>query len=208
MTVDAFHELYYNNWDRTWEATTWLGVKVLKCPTDLWIYQELLHRLRPDLIIECGTAHGGGAYFFASILDLLGAGSVLTIDYFGAKTFPAQPQHPRIEYMVGDSTSEHVLTTVRERAGAATHVFVVLDSDHRQAHVAAELEAYAPLVTSGSYLVVEDTNVNGHPVVPEHGPGPMEAIEAFLPHHPEFQRDADCEKFFMTFNPGGFLRRQ
>jgi len=75
-------------------------------------------------------------------------------------------------------------------------------------HVAGELELYHPFVTSGSYLIVEDTNLNGHPVEPEHGPGPMEAMQAFLPAHPEFAHDSAMDKFLMTFNPKGFLKRR
>ena len=84
---------------------------------------------------------------------------------------------------------------------------VILDSDHSCEHVLSELRLYAPLVSPGSSLVVEDTNINGHPVDPRFGAGPHEALELFLPEHPEFSRDAGCEKFYLTFNPGGFLRR-
>ena len=84
---------------------------------------------------------------------------------------------------------------------------VLLDSDHTRDHVLKELEAYSPMVTHGSYLIVEDTNLNGHPVEPEHGPGPMEALEAFLPAHPQFAHDTAMDKFLLTFNPRGFLKR-
>jgi cephalosporin hydroxylase len=87
-------------------------------------------------------------------------------------------------------------------------VLVILDSDHSREHVLDELRLYAGLVTPGSYLVVEDTNVNGHPVFAEHGPGPMEALEAFLAETDEFEVDATREKFFLTFNPRGFLRKR
>ena len=84
---------------------------------------------------------------------------------------------------------------------------MILDSDHSQAHVFQELTIYSPLVTKGSYLIVEDTNVNGHPVCPEHGPGPMEAIEEFLKKNKDFVIDGEKEKFLMSFNPRGYLRR-
>ncbi len=86
-------------------------------------------------------------------------------------------------------------------------VLVILDSDHSQAHVAAELEAYSGLVRKDGFLVVEDTNVNGHPTAPEFGPGPMEALDAFLAEHPEFMIDRGFERFLMTCNPRGFLVR-
>lgn len=87
---------------------------------------------------------------------------------------------------------------------------VILDSDHRQDHVAKELELYASLVTPDQYLIVEDTNINGHPVFARHGPGPMEAIQAFMasPHGQEFQVDRTREKFLLTANPSGYLRRR
>jgi cephalosporin hydroxylase len=85
---------------------------------------------------------------------------------------------------------------------------VILDSDHKEAHVRAELDFYKDRVTPGNYLIVEDTNINGHPVNPNFGPGPMEALEAFLPHHPDFEVDRKCEKFYLTFNPKGFLRKK
>jgi cephalosporin hydroxylase len=85
---------------------------------------------------------------------------------------------------------------------------VVLDSDHRRPHVLAELHRYAPLVSPASYLIVEDTNVNGHPVLPDFGPGPLEAVEDFLTESDDFFVDGSREKYFLTFNPGGYLCRR
>ncbi len=85
---------------------------------------------------------------------------------------------------------------------------VILDSGHSRNHVLTELHAYAPFVTPGSYLVVEDTNLNGHPVLGQHGPGPAEAVAEFLEHNDSFVRDESREKFLLTFNPGGFLKRR
>jgi len=85
---------------------------------------------------------------------------------------------------------------------------VILDSDHSRDHVLDELRLYAPLVTSGSYVIVEDTNINGHPVLPQFGPGPMEALDEFLRESDEFSIDDQREKFFLTFNPRGFLLKR
>jgi cephalosporin hydroxylase len=85
---------------------------------------------------------------------------------------------------------------------------VFLDSDHTREHVLAELRSYADFVTPGSYLVVEDTNLNDHPVVAGFGDGPMEAVEDFLAERDDFVSDPDAEKFLLTFNPGGYLRRK
>jgi cephalosporin hydroxylase len=200
--ANLFHRMYYGTPERTWERTSWLGSPLMKCPLDLWIYQELLARLRPDVILETGTNQGGSAHYLASICDLLGNGRVVTVDVTAK---PNRPQHPRITYIEGSSTSEEVLS--RMSAEASGTVMVIVDSDHRRRHVLDELEAYAGLVTPRSYLIVEDTNINGHPARPQFGPGPMEAVEEFLGTHPEFRVDRECEKFLLTFNPSGYLQR-
>ena len=201
--VDRFHRLYYYD-PGTWRDTHWLGVRTLKCPLDLWIYQEMLQELRPQLIIECGTAFGGSAAYLASICDLIGSGSIVTIDI---ESKPERPVHPRIKYVLGSSTDPQIITQVRAMIPADGHVLVILDSDHSAGHVKRELAMYAEFVTVGSYLVVEDSNINNHPVLPDFGPGPMEALEGFLRGNSEFVIDEGKQKFLLTFNPRGFLRR-
>lgn len=204
--ITNFHRTYFDAraYNLTWRNTFWLGHAILKNPLDLWLYQEVLHSLRPDLIIETGTAFGGSALYLASMCDLVGNGHILTID---PVVQAGRPEHPRITYLEGSSTAPEILSRVRQATAGAAVVMVILDSDHSMAHVAAELESYHPFVTKGSYLIVEDTNLNGHPVEPEHGPGPMEALQAFLPGHPEFRHDDQMDKFLMSFNPKGFLKR-
>jgi cephalosporin hydroxylase len=199
-----FHRLYYDNARQTWEGTYWLGTRVLKCPLDLWLYQELIQQTRPDLIVETGTFQGGSALFMASICEQLGHGEVLTID---VAPQPDRPRHPRLRYRTGSSIDQETLQHVQGLASQAQRVMVILDSDHCAKHVLAELRAYAPLVTQDCYLIVEDTNVNGYPVREDHGPGPREALTAFLKENHDFAIDSRQEKFFLTFNPGGFLRR-
>lgn len=203
VIVDQFHRLYYND-TGTWRDTSWLGVTTWKCPLDLWIYQEILQELRPQLIIECGTAHGGSAFFLASVCDLLGHGQIVTID---VELTPGRPVHPRITYLHGSSVDPQVVEQIRAMIRNGGHVLVILDSDHRESHVSRELDAYSPMVTVGSYLVVEDTNVNNHPVYPSYGPGPMEAVEQFLRENDQFVVDEGRQKHHLTFNPRGYLRR-
>jgi cephalosporin hydroxylase len=198
-----FHRLYYLAPERTWEDTRWLGTKIQKFPGDVWVYQELMYELRPDLIIETGTNWGGSAYYLASICDLLGQGQVLTID-LDAK--PNPPRHERITYLAGSSTATGTLERVNERAARAQTRMVILDSDHSYEHVSKELRLYGDLVTPGSYLIVEDTNIAGHPVLGGLSRGPYEAVQDFLAGDSRFELDTSREKFMMTFNPGGYLR--
>lgn len=203
LIVDQFHRLYYDD-PGTWLDTSWLGVTAWKCPLDLWIYQEMLQELRPQLIIECGTAAGGSAYFLASVCDLLGQGQIVTID---VEPMPGRPVHPRITYLQGSSVDPEVVEKVRAMTRTDGHVLVILDSDHHEPHVSREIAAYSHMVTVGSYLVVEDTNVNNHPIYSGYGPGPMEAVEQFLKGNDQFVVDEGKQKHHLTFNPRGYLRR-
>jgi cephalosporin hydroxylase len=203
--VRPFHRLFYDSGTRTWSNTRWLGVPLQKCPFDLWVYQELLHELRPAVIVECGTAYGGSALFLASLCDLLGEGEIVTIDI---EEYADRSVHDRITYLSGSSTDPAIVETVRDRVKGRSPVLVLLDSNHERDHVLAELRLYGPLVTPGSYLVVEDSNVNGNPVLPDFGPGPAEAIEAFLAESDDFEVDESREKYFLTFNPSGYLRKR
>ncbi len=200
--VDAFHRLYYDR--AVWKDTFWLGVPALKCPLDLWVYQEVMFEVKPDIIIECGTYEGGSAFFLASICDLLGRGRVITIDI---EPGDARPKHKRVKYVLGSSTAPRTLELARREVKPGNRVLIILDSDHSKENVLNEMRLYAPLVTSGSYLIVEDTNINGNPVYPEFGPGPMEAVSEFLSQNGDFEIDSSREKFLMGFNPRGWLRR-
>jgi cephalosporin hydroxylase len=202
----SFSRYFYTRADLTWNNTAWLGVPLWKNPLDLWVYQEIIWEVKPALIIETGTWRGGSAFYFASLLDLIGDGKVITIDHSPGK---GRPEHPRVEYITGSSIAPEIFELVASRVAAADGpVLVILDSNHRQEHVAAELEKYPSWVTPGSYLIVEDTNINGHPVNPFFGPGPMEAVNDFLPRHPEFEVDSTREKYMVTHNPRGYLRRK
>lgn len=200
-----FHRLYYYSSERTFSDTHWMGVSVKKCPFDLWVYQELLSEVRPDVLVETGTRYGGSARYFASLFDLLGTGRVITVDI---DPEASRTPHDRITYLEGSSTADDVVAQIKGAIGPGERVLAILDSDHSYAHVRDELAIYGELVSPGSYLVVEDSNINGHPVYPEFGPGPMEAIDEFLANGAPFDVDPTREKFFVTFNPRGFLRKR
>jgi cephalosporin hydroxylase len=204
--VRRFHDLYYRRWQAGADTInlSWFGHLILKCPLDLWIYQELIVRSRPDVVIECGTCAGGSALFLAMVMDQIGHGEVITIDI---EERPGLPQHPRLTYLTGSSTDPLIVAQVKQRVGNS-RVMAILDSDHREPHVLNELTIYSELVHPGDYLIVEDTNINGHPTFPEFGPGPMEAVEKFLAHTDDFVVDERCERFLMTLHPRGYLRRR
>ena len=204
--VGEFHKLYFDAraFNMTWRNTFWLGCPVLKCPLDLWIYQEILAELRPEVIVESGTAYGGSSFYLASVCDMLDRGRIVTMDI---EPRDGRPVHPRITYITGSSLSDEVFGRISGAVAGAESVLVILDSDHRKEHVLAELRLYGPIVTRGSYLIVEDTNLNGHPVLPDYGPGPAEAVAEFLASEQSFAVDSGREKLYLTFNPGGYLRK-
>jgi len=203
-TIDAFHRAFYDS-RQTWGMTFFEGIPVLKNPLDLWVMQEILWDLQPTLLIETGTAYGGSALYYARQMDRSGVGRVVSIDLEPAEHLPV---HERISYVKGYSS---VLREVVETVGtaAATHprVMVVLDSDHSKRHVLHELDAYAPMVSKGQFLVIEDTNLNGRPVDQDWqgGPGPGPAVDEWLPQHPEFERAIMAERYMVTFHT--WLRR-
>lgn len=199
--VARAHDVLYGS--NAWTDATWLGAQALKNPLDLWVYQEIMVETRPDLVVETGTYRGGSAFFLASICDLVGAGEVVSIDIEPVRD--DYPAHPRITYLGGrSSTDPDVVAEVRARA-EGKRALIVLDSDHSQAHVEAELAAYGPLVPLGGYVIVEDSNIGR--IRKDLLPGPLEAVEAFLARTDAFEIDRAREKFLITFNPSGYLRR-
>jgi cephalosporin hydroxylase len=183
---------------------TWLGQPVWQNVFDLWIMQETIAEVKPALLIETGTHRGGSALFFANLFDLLGQGQVISIDI----ELRDPIGHPRITLLTGSSIAPEIVETVRSRALAGGPIMVTLDSDHSRDHVAAELEAYAPLVTPGSFCLVQDGVIDTLDALAGGRPGPLPAIEAFLKTHPEFELDvARSQKFLISHHPKGWLRR-
>jgi cephalosporin hydroxylase len=207
--IDQFHALWYSS--EAPAQVRWQGHPILKSPFDLWTYQEIITSSRPDVIIETGTHRGGSALFFAHIAELARHPmDVITIDFNPKLDYDPAPH--RITSVRGISTADATFQRVRallaERAGTpAPTVMVILDSDHSKQNVLAELALYSNLVTPGQWLVVEDTNVNGHPVLPQHGDGPYEAVTEFLAANDAFAPDPAGERFLLTQNPRGWLRR-
>ena len=176
----------------------WMGVRAVKNPLDIWVYQEILHEVRPQTIVELGSQFGGGALFFAHMLDLLGGdGKVITVDHFHGVF---QADHPRITQVTGDTQA--VADQVAGLCEGTT--LVIHDAAHQEEKVLADLRAYAPLVTPGSYLIVED----GARDLLSGMTGPRAAAIRFLAETDDFEVDTAREKFLFTYNPDGFLRRR
>ncbi|MEJ2671400.1 MAG: CmcI family methyltransferase [Deltaproteobacteria bacterium] len=207
--VEGFNDLYYSSGMA--RNLNWRGMEMIKNPCDLWNIVELMQRLRPVVILETGTHHGASAIFYAEMAKLFDiACTVITIDI--NPKWSIAPESKNIVSLVGYSVDPEIVEKAEAIIRGKTeknpgHVMVMLDSDHSEANVSQELELFHPLVTVDSYLIVEDTNINGHPVAPEHGPGPWEAVDKFLAGHAEFVPDRDCERFLLTFNPRGWLKR-
>lgn len=186
-----------------WAETYWLGRQVVKSPMDLWVYQEIIVETRPDLIIETGTSGSGSAFFFAHILDWLGHGKIITVD---TVTYPELcTPHPRIEYLVGDSTSQLISDNIRSKS-VGQRVMLSLDALHTYEHVHTELELYGELTGLGCYIVVEDTgwgDVDDY----QHGNWSCRAAAEFTHTHPNFTADRSRERHLFTSNRGGWIRR-
>lgn len=191
---------------RNFRTTTWLGHTIRQNTLDLWVIQETIAEIRPALLIECGTNHGGSALFYAHLFDLLGHGAVVTIDVQKLHTLA----HPRITFLQGSSVSPAIVAQVAARVREAPGpVMVILDSDHAEAHVRAELDAYARFVTPGSYVQVQDGVIDQLPIFAADRPGPLPAIESFVRENPRFEIDhARCARFPVTHHPLGWLRRR
>jgi cephalosporin hydroxylase len=188
-----------------------LGIPIQKNPCDLWMVQQIIYETKPDVIVETGTFRGGSALFFAHTLSGTGLheSKVLTVDIEDAcreaATLPLWEKH--VKFIQGSSTDPKVVEWFREQC-QGKRVMVVLDSMHEKDHVLKELEMYSPLVTPGCYLIVEDSNSDGVPVFPG-SVGPTAAIQAFLPTPAgqQFTQDVSREAMVLTFNPGGWLKK-
>ena len=190
------------------DQVTWMGVKAYKNPLDCWIYQEIVHEVRPEVIVELGSHAGGSTLFLCHLLDSLGAGTVVSVD-LDRTAFTVK--HPRLVEVTGDCGGPEV----REQIGALCEdrrTLIIHDADHTRDAVLRDLRLYADLVTVGSYFIVEDGVVDvfdpsATARLGWHRQGPMVATRLFLDEDDRFEVDPSRERYLITYNPRGFLRR-
>lgn len=203
---------------------SWLGRPIIQYPQDIVAIQELIWNVQPELIIETGIAHGGSLILSASMLELNAVcggpqdSEVLGIDIeireHNRQAVESHPMSKRIRMLEGSSIAPEIIEEVRAAAHSRERILVFLDSNHTHDHVRAELNAYAPLVSVGSYCVVFDTVIEDMPsdAFPDRpwgiGNNPKTAVQEFVALHPEFEIDRNLEdKLMITVAPSGYLRR-
>jgi cephalosporin hydroxylase len=190
--------------------TTFMGHRALKNPIDAWVYQEIIYEVQPDVILEIGNKHGGSTLYLAGLLEVLGKGRVLALD-LNHDLF--QVTHPRIDKITGDSMAADTIAQVHDYCRGKT-CLIIHDAIHTRAGVLTDLRNYCDLVNSGSYLIVEDTfegfrGVRGYGsflLQPQNTP--LQAVFDFMKETQDFEVDRAREKWILTSNPFGFLRRK
>lgn len=182
----------------------WRGIKVIKNPQDMILYAQVIFENKPTVIIETGTFHGGSSLFFADMLSLFGGKQVITVDLFPIHEQPhferPPDPHPLITYLLGSSIDDSIIPILQSKISPDDRVMVVLDACHTKEHVAEELRMYAPLVTPGQYLVVEDCYVDR---TEPHSP--YCAVEDFLKDSACFIRQNLEDQFVFAVTRGGWL---
>ena len=198
--------LLYHQREISFTKSYWMGIRAIKNPIDAWIYQEIIYETKPDIIIEIGSAEGGSTLYFATLLDSLGKGNVISIDIDRTKY---KARHPRIVEITGDSSAPETVAKASELCRGKS-VLVVHDGGHSAVQVGKDLLLYSDLVNVGSYFIVEDSIIdlfNPGDGIGEWGPGPLIAIEEFLKDNSDFVVDKERERWILTHNPKGFLKR-
>jgi len=195
----------YDHENIVFKKCHWMGIQIFKNPFDMWIYQEIIHRVQPDVIIEIGSANGGSTLYFANLLDCIKKGIVISID---VNRTDYEAKHKRIVEITGNSSSPEIIEKVSELC-RDKNVLVNQDSDHNRNQVLQDLLNYSPLVSLNSYFIVEDglVDIFEEPIKAGIKEGPLAAIEEFLKINHDFIVNKECERYILTQNPSGYLKR-
>jgi cephalosporin hydroxylase len=189
---------------RSLERTTYFGVPAVKNPLDAWVYQELIYKTRPDVVVEIGNYCGGGTLMLAHICDALGNGRVIGVDVDHRHVPAVVVGHPRIKLIEGDACASY--DKISEAIGKNGRVLVIEDSSHTYENTLNVLRTFGDLVHPGGYFIVED-GICRHGLDIGPSPGPYEAIDTFVTEDKRFAIDRELESFVVTWNPKGFLKR-
>lgn len=216
-SVELITELDKYDYSYLW---SWMGVPIIQLPADVMATQEVIWATKPDIIIETGVARGGSVLFMASLLELMGNGTVIGVDIdiraHNRDSIEGHPMSKRVKLIEGGSVDADTLAQVRAAIPENARVMVVLDSDHSRDHVLAECRAYGPMVTPGCYMVVADTLV-GH-LTAENAPKkrskiwhqgnePLSALRDYLAECDNFEVDEVLNgKLVLSSSPGGYIR--
>ncbi len=198
QVIERFRKIWHGNKRRVFQ-NKFLGVPTLQNPLDVWVTQEIIVEVAPDFIVETGTFRGGSALLWAMILEHVNPeGQIITVDIEDGRTEIAKEHslaQNRVEFVLGSSVGPRVVARIAERV-KGKKVLVILDSNHSREHILKELNAYGPMVSPGSYLIVQDTMFGG-----------TGAIKEYIARHGEFTVDASRERYILTNNRRGFLKR-
>lgn len=206
LSINLRQWLVYHQTDVVFGGCHWMGARAHKNPMDAWIYQEILWELKPEVVVEIGSCYGGTTLYLAHLLDLIGAGTAVSVDIDRSKF---SVTHPRIVEITGDSGAPEVVAAVAAQC-RGKRTLVIHDGDHSGPAVLRDLRAYGPLVSVGSYLIVEDGVMDlfrPGDGIGTFSPGPLWAIEQYVAENQDFVVDQARERYLMTYNPKGFLKR-
>jgi cephalosporin hydroxylase len=217
LALDAIVAADRHRYDYLW---SWMGAPIIQMPADIVTMQEVIWSTKPDVIVETGVARGGSLVFSASMLTLIGKGTVVGVDIdiraHNRDTIENHPMASKITLIEGSSIAPEILQQVTDCIPAGASVMVCLDSDHSRDHVLQELRAYGPLVTKGQYMIAADT-VLGRMTAEQTptarskawypGDEPLAAVEAYLKETDRFEADPVVNgKQILASSPGGYLR--
>jgi cephalosporin hydroxylase len=200
--------MIYHQQKVVFDKVRWMGIETQKNVLDCWLYQELLWNVRPDVLIEIGSYAGGSTMYFCHLFDLLRHGQVISIDINRSSY---QAAHPRLTDITGDCSDPAIVAEVSNLC-RGKRVMAIHDADHTREAVLRDLRLYADLISVGSYFIVEDGVVDlfdasAAPLLGWDRPGPLAAIREFLEEDRRFVVDEDCERYLITYNPRGYLKR-
>ena len=198
--------LIYHQKEIVFDQVKWMGTRILKNPLDAWIYQEIIHEVQPDVIVEIGSRYGGGTKYFANLLDILGKGMVISIDIDRSVY---NLDHERVKVLTGNSSDQKIISRVADLCRGKA-VLVIQDGDHSKKQALEDLENYSRFISVNSYFIMEDGIVDlfhHDDGLGFQDKGPLAAVEEFLSLNSHFAIDSSRERYILTYNPKGFLKR-